>query len=477
MDRRRHARTPANINAMLIGEKTVPKGCRVRNVSQQGMLLQCEPDGRLLTFSKGDTVEIHLSIEHAGEQQTLTIPSNVRHVNESHIYVEFHRPDPKLVELIESYRVSESHKLEASVAYAKTRPSPAKVTPISSQEKPGDRGRQQSTETKSGHKPFYFGLLTLILVCCILTAAYVYTAGINSRLNILETITENQSSELAEIRERVFSSSLQEGRYASLNARMTALGNAFASLEDKLTLIISRQQVTGLKSGSSTGESAQIIIRSQPAAKQQRAAAGLSVNEPVPDPSPLPVASATTGMATLQQTPSEPPALQPPASEDTPATSTQKQAAAEDNVQEQPTPGPAAEADSAVAAIEQTPPADKGISDRKPVTGDAGKPAEAAVKDKGITQSAIGKTATVARIDGPWVINLLSSRDKAYVERYASRASARDIPMELHSAKVKGRQYWRLQVTGFPTMAAARSASVDIKKKLGIKDVWIHKHK
>ena len=105
MDRRRHARTPVNINAMLIGQTTVPKGCRVRNVSQQGMLLQCEPDGRLLTFSKGDKVEIHLTVQYAGEKKSLTIPSSVRHVNEAYIYVEFQHPDLKLVELIESYRV------------------------------------------------------------------------------------------------------------------------------------------------------------------------------------------------------------------------------------------------------------------------------------------------------------------------------------------------------------------------------------
>jgi hypothetical protein len=82
MERRRHARTPVNINAMLIGQKTVPKGCRVRNVSQQGMLLQCEPDGRLLTFSKGDKVEIHLSVEYAGEKKSLSSPTgSVRRTN------------------------------------------------------------------------------------------------------------------------------------------------------------------------------------------------------------------------------------------------------------------------------------------------------------------------------------------------------------------------------------------------------------
>ena len=54
MERRRQARTPVNINALLIGEKTVPKGCRVINVSQHGMMLYCDADGRLATFKAGD---------------------------------------------------------------------------------------------------------------------------------------------------------------------------------------------------------------------------------------------------------------------------------------------------------------------------------------------------------------------------------------------------------------------------------------
>jgi len=48
-----------------------------------------------------------------------------------------------------------------------------------------------------------------------------------------------------------------------------------------------------------------------------------------------------------------------------------------------------------------------------------------------------------------------------------------DIAVEIHSAEVKGRTYWRLQVTGFPTVRAAKAAAVPVKEKLGIDDVWI----
>jgi hypothetical protein len=78
---------------------------------------------------------------------------------------------------------------------------------------------------------------------------------------------------------------------------------------------------------------------------------------------------------------------------------------------------------------------------------------------------------------GPWVINLISSRDQAYVTGYATRAQAKGISTEINNAEVKGREYWRLQVTGFKTMDEAKYFSEPIKEELGIKDVWIFKRK
>jgi hypothetical protein len=52
-----------------------------------------------------------------------------------------------------------------------------------------------------------------------------------------------------------------------------------------------------------------------------------------------------------------------------------------------------------------------------------------------------------------------------------------DVPVELSSANIKGKQYWRLQVTGFSSLAAAKSAATGIEKKLGIEDAWFLKRK
>jgi hypothetical protein len=85
--------------------------------------------------------------------------------------------------------------------------------------------------------------------------------------------------------------------------------------------------------------------------------------------------------------------------------------------------------------------------------------------------------APSAARSGPWVINLISSRDKAYVEQFSKQSGAEQYDAVMNSATVKGRQYWRLQITGFESAAAARKHAVTVKRALGIKDVWIFKQK
>ncbi|MDX1697441.1 MAG: SPOR domain-containing protein, partial [Thiohalobacterales bacterium] len=78
---------------------------------------------------------------------------------------------------------------------------------------------------------------------------------------------------------------------------------------------------------------------------------------------------------------------------------------------------------------------------------------------------------------GPWAINLMSSVDRDYVANAATKARNRGIQAELNSADVGGKQYWRLQVTGFKSLVAARSRAAEIKQILGIDEVWFHKRK
>jgi hypothetical protein len=85
------------------------------------------------------------------------------------------------------------------------------------------------------------------------------------------------------------------------------------------------------------------------------------------------------------------------------------------------------------------------------------------------------RVAEVIPDTGPWVINLLSSRDKGYVSKAMADAQSVGVDVVVTSASVKGKQYWRLQIPGFKSMAEAKSAAAPVKEKLKIKDVWIFK--
>ena len=300
---------------------------------------------------------------------------------------------------------------------------------------------QPAPENKGSHRPFYYGLLTLVLIICIITGGYIYTASVDNRLGMLETITDRQTSELTEMRERIFNSTLQEGRYASLNARMSALADAFSSLENKLTRLVSERL-------------ADTAVQTTPT-----------------DSSPIRISTQRRPRNIVTGEPSEPAISGEPAKASTtaPATDTQiaaQPAEAKTSVAETASPQPAiATADpvpASVAKAGETPDETGAEAPAKP----ASRTSQAAA-----TQAPARQTATDNQ--GPWVINLLSSPDKGYVERYAARARSKDVAVEMHSAKVKGRTYWRLQITGFATASAAKAGAVPVKKKLGIKEVWI----
>lgn len=76
---------------------------------------------------------------------------------------------------------------------------------------------------------------------------------------------------------------------------------------------------------------------------------------------------------------------------------------------------------------------------------------------------------------GPWVINLLSSSSKVDADRMEEKARSRAIQTEQQPVIVKGNQYWRVQIAGFPTEEAARAYANTAKEKLGLQDVWIMK--
>jgi cell division septation protein DedD len=132
------------------------------------------------------------------------------------------------------------------------------------------------------------------------------------------------------------------------------------------------------------------------------------------------------------------------------------------------------------AVLEMTEPTSSGTSDTlaiantgadKPTSGSAGKPEVAANDAPGSSKQG----SVNAGASPPWVINLASLPNEADADRFAARARSKDIQVEQYAVTIKGKAYWRVQASGFSTATEARSQANIIKKKLGLKDVWITK--
>jgi hypothetical protein len=496
-----HAKTP-KLNALLIGKRTVPSGCRVLNVSQQGMSLQCDPDGRLLTFSSGDAVDIFLSVQHANGHNKFTIPAIVSHVDESLIDVVFHCTDTELAGLIESYRTSESHDLEASIDHRLISKTGVQAKPVAVNEALGER-EGTVTATPRSMPSFYTGLLLLFITSLVLLGAYYYISSINKRLTNLESISRTHTEELSEVQSQVFSSRLQDGRYASLNARMKALTDAFQSFEKRVSTAL-------LQAPSAEALGEPVTVAGSLAADPPDQPTQPPVSKPaMPEPTPL-------AQAKTEQKPAPKPVATPekvavtgekstsPSVIDEIKPSTQKYPAIDTG------PTPQAVVTSTPPGTTTRPAEEKRLVDQKPVreestTVEKSKTETAILKDaedmtavkpgapskadqtkaksqpqaKSPMDTAQPSMATVKAMaaDGPWVINILSSPSKAYVEKMRATATARGFDTIIASAKVKGKQYWRLQVPGFESMSAAKRAAEPVKASLKIQDVWIFKRK
>jgi len=445
---KQHARTHVDLDAMLIGQKTVPKGCRVLNVSPQGMMLECEPDGRLLTFRDADLVDIHLTVHHGVERKKFAIPAIVNRVDIKSIDVVFQHPNSELLKLIEAYRISDAHMMEASIALS-SQGSGAKV---SAQSHTAASAAGPDSEDSDGRqvtrRMLYPVLATIILSVCIAAGAYLYTSGIDSRLNVLEAITISQTNELTEIRSRIFSSSLQEGRYASLNARLQALTSAFGNLENKLDTVISGKPVTA---NTATGKTLTETITT-----------GVS-ETPISITSEDAASNSTNITATLSPRVAEKNSGQ--------NISTDKSRFAPADTIEATTEGQR----TGVHEANSLPAISAGL-DRKEIqpTNGTDQPGGRAELEKEPGKVAGIKASTGS---GPWIINLLSSINKRDTDRLAELAAVHGVPVVQNRAIVKGKEYWRLQITGFRNATEAKNYAIPVKNKLGIKDIWIFRQK
>jgi hypothetical protein len=374
MEQVRHARIPVHLDAVLIGKKSAPKGCKVRNVSNQGLLLQCNADGHIQTFRDGDDVDIHLLFQRPDGTKYLTISATVRHVDANGIGVEIRQPDMELIRLIESYRIDETQGLEATIAHREKVPDPGGPATVVRHPAFGGSAateRRKPTEDVNGRRFYYFGLLLLVVAVSIIAADYLRAFGLGSRVAALESLVVAHDAELSRFQSRLLA--------YDATGDITDEGNR-APVNSDVPVITQESDVSSVA---------------------------------------LPQENAFATSATMETA---------------------------------------------------------GISD----TGEsAASPSAGLYSEEETTAAMIVEPARLpgqdAGMHGPWVINLLSSPKKSDADRFADKARNQGIAVEQGTVSVKGREFFRVQLTGFLTKKQAEESARPVKDKLGLKDVWIFK--
>jgi hypothetical protein len=281
-------------------------------------------------------------------------------------------------------------------------------------------------------------VFSLVAVISLIIGVDIYIFGINKRLNALE-------NEFAEVKTWAFPASLLEGKYNSLNARVRALTQAFSGLDSKVSSLAVRQQPDIVEASADTAVLAATeteIPSEAPAAGIVRSSAGI-----------VPETTETTGQVERS---TETAGKVERADEEIPAP-----VLAQVESQPELTPGRSAgDARLSLHSVEERP---IGTSADETAIPDT----PTATIDANPLQANPG--------EGRWVINLLSDPDKALADRFADRARQGGVPVEQNRSEVKGRVFWRVQITGFETAGEARAHADEVKAKLRLKDVWIFK--
>lgn len=406
MERRRDERISVSLKAALLNDRTLPRGCRVRDFSQRGMLLQYDYDGNDTILNEGDTVTVRLSLRQADERKVVTLPATVRRVEQNGIGVEFQQPEARLMDLLEPWRLDRPRAQEAELEADRTsigngdaastvtrliRPRPRHRGPAGRAANPlfGGAGHADRPTADTGNRTasarpvretgaalltdrrlFYIGLVSLVCATLILIIDGADSARLKHRLSALEAGSRNHADALSEMRDRFAAVSAPGQALADLNARVETLAVSVAALDGKL------------------------------AAAAPRASFEAAAMEKTPHLDNDPSAS------------------------------------------HKPVAPPVPEQTATAAAVREV----EAVLDT---------PADAA--------------------NGPWLINLVSLYDKAAADRFVATAESKGVRATQNRVTVKGRDVWRVQISGFATQQEARAYGATASEKLGLKDVWVFK--
>lgn len=263
MERRHYERVAVNINVALVDERSMPRGCRVRDVSQGGMLLQFEH----LTGSAGlaprDSVTVRMSLREGTERRVLMLPASVQQIEENAIRIEFNEPQTELMRLVEPYRLdrepsspTENENPHQPAASDDTRtfvtdhPSrfhqripnagarlSERIAAARESIRAGMHSRARTTDVQppparsTDRKLFQLALTSLVVAVTVVLYDFVSRAGIDRRIESLENTQHQQAEALAGVKIRVSAGGGWENRVADLNQRMDRLAVSVSALE------------------------------------------------------------------------------------------------------------------------------------------------------------------------------------------------------------------------------------------------------
>lgn len=264
MERRRFARIAVNLNVALLDDGAMPRGCRVRDVSRGGMLLQFEHPGSDIPYEPGQTVKVRASLKDGEQRRILMLPATVRRVEEKGLGIEFVQPQAEMMQLLEPYELDRdtparqpviaAEREEAAAASGTHAFAAARPRHRDSLGKGGARLAERIAAAReaiasSGHlnsqaapaagaasgrtadrRMLHIGLASLAIAVAIVIFDLAGSASTRHRLAALEMAAHRQAEALADVQIRLTADRDKE-QLVSLDKRLDRLAVSVAALE------------------------------------------------------------------------------------------------------------------------------------------------------------------------------------------------------------------------------------------------------
>jgi hypothetical protein len=295
---------------------------------------------------------------------------------------------------------------------------------------PRNPAARQDPVNRRNRKLKYLELFFFAVVISLIIGVDLSIFSINKRLNALE-------GELVEVKDWAFPASLLESKYTALNARVRTLNQALNDLDAKLSSVTAQQAVT-----TAAGDESMSFARSSLPSEAPAAGITKPSADNVPDTAGLDdITTELTGIIT---------------------TIDDKRTSA------------ASQHQTVLSGLSDDATVTQHSVDELPIEASLGEPDDSPAPAPPVTAANVNPPQE-RLTGGRWVINLLSDPNEALAERFAAKARDHGVSVEQNRTEVKGRVYWRVQITGFQTAHEARAHAEEIKAKLNLKDAWIFK--